>query len=236
MKKKVLILGASSDIGIEILRMYQNDSYDVVAHYNTGNKKFFNFVKTYNIRKIKFNFLKKFKMIDSFSKKKIFKNCEILINAIGGIKQKKYSEISSKELLDSFKINLIPSIIFNKNIGFQMNKKKWGRIVNLGSIGTKFGGGKNNFPYSLAKFGLEFFSSNTKEWIKNNVLINTIRVGVTKTKLHNRLPSKNMKKRIKQIPIGRMAHPKEIANLVYYLGSEQNSYIANEIITISGGE
>ncbi len=41
-----------------------------------------------------------------------------------------------------------------------------------------------------------------------------------------------MKKRIKQIPIGRMALPKEIANLVYYLGSEQNSFIANEIITI----
>ena len=57
MKKKVLILGASSDIGIEILRMYQNDYYDVIAHYNTGNKKFFNYIKTYKIKKIKFNFL-----------------------------------------------------------------------------------------------------------------------------------------------------------------------------------
>lgn len=236
MKKKVLILGASSDIGIEILRMYQDNYYDVIAHYNLGNKKFFNFVKTHKIKKVKFNFLSNFKLVDNFSKNKIFKNCDILINAIGSIKQKKYNEISSKELLESLKINLIPSIIFNKNIGFQMNKKKWGRIVNLGSIGTKFGGGKNNFPYSLAKFGLEFFPSNTKDWIKNDVLINTIRVGVTKTKLHNRLPSKNMKKRIKQIPIGRMALPKEIANLVYYLGSEQNSFIANEIITISGGE
>jgi Short-chain dehydrogenases of various substrate specificities len=96
MKKKVLILGASSDIGIEILRMYRGNYYDVIAHYNSGNKKFFNFVKTHNIKKVKFNFLSNFKLIDNFSKNKIFKNCDILINAIGNIKQKKYSEISSK--------------------------------------------------------------------------------------------------------------------------------------------
>ena len=75
-----------------------------------------------------------------------------------------------------------------------MNKKKWGRIVNLGSIGTKFGGGKIIFPIS-SKIWFGIFPSNTKDWIKNDVLINTIRVGVTKTKLHNRLPSKNMKKK-----------------------------------------
>ena len=72
MKKKVLILGASSDIGIEILRMYQENYYDVIAHYNLGNKKFFNFVKTNNIKKVKFNFLSNFELIDNFSKKKNF--------------------------------------------------------------------------------------------------------------------------------------------------------------------
>ena len=57
-----------------------------------------------------------------------------------------------------------------------MVKKKWGRIVNLGSIGVKFGGGMSNLPYSLSKFGLEFFPNNTKKWIKDNVFINTLRV------------------------------------------------------------
>ena len=42
-------------------------------------------------------------------------------------------------------------------------QKKWGRIVNLGSIGVKFGGGQRNFPYSISKFILEFFPSYTKK-------------------------------------------------------------------------
>ena len=76
----------------------------------------------------------------------------------------------------------------------KMAQKNWGRIVNLGSIGVKFGGGLRNFPYSVSKFILEFFPSYTKKWVKQNVLINTIRVGATKTKLHKKLQRKNLKK------------------------------------------
>ena len=117
-----------------------------------------------------------------------------------------------------------------------MNKRRWGRIVHLGSIGVKFGGGKRNFPYSFSKHALEFFPSETKDWVKNNVLINTIRVGATNTKLHLKLPSKNLKKRAKVIPMGRMAEPNEIAEFVYYLGSDENTYICNQVPAISGGE
>ena len=123
-----------------------------------------------------------------------------------------------------------------QNIGFQMNKKKWGRIVNLGSIGVKFGGGLKNFPYALSKFILEFFPSQTKDWVKNNVLINTIRVGATKTKIHYKLPSKNLKKREKLIPMQRFATTEEIAEYVFYLGSNSNTYISNQVLSISGGE
>lgn len=236
MNKKVLILGASSEIGIEIMKMYLKKNYKIIAHYNKGSKNFFHYTKNSKVEKIKFNFLTKIENIDKFSKSKIFKNCDILINALGRIKELDYKKINSKEIMESFKVNLLPSIIFNKNLGFLMNKQKWGRIVNLGSIGTKFGGGEKNFPYSLAKFALEFFPSNNKKWIKNNVLINTVRVGVTKTKLHNNLKTKNLLKRVKLIPIQRMASPEEIAKVIFFLGSNENTFISNEVISISGGE
>ena len=236
MNKKVLILGASSEIGIEIMKMYLKKNYKIIAHYNKGDKNFFHYTKNSKVEKIKFNFLTKIENIDKFSKSKLFKNCDILINALGRIKELDYKKINSKEIMESFKVNLLPSIVFNKNLGFLMNKKKWGRIVNLGSIGTKFGGGEKNFPYSLAKFALEFFPSNNKKWIKNNVLINTVRVGVTKTKLHNNLKTKNLLKRVKLILIQRMASPEEIAKVIFFLGSNENTFISNEVISISGGE
>ena len=236
MNKKVLILGASSEIGVEIMKIYLKKNFKIIAHYNKGNKNFSYYSKDKKVQKVKFNFLTKLENIDKFSKSKIFKNCDILINALGRIKELDYKKITSKEIIDSFKVNLLPSIIFNKNLGFLMNKKKWGRIVNLGSIGTKFGGGEKNFPYSIGKFALEFFPSNNKKWIKNNVLINTVRVGVTKTRLHNKLKTKNLIKRVKLIPIQRMASPEEIAKVIFFLGSNDNTFISNEVISISGGE
>ena len=95
---------------------------------------------------------------------------------------------------------------------------------------------KRIFLLSIGKFALEFFPSNNKKWIKNNVLINTVRVGVTKTRLHNKLKTKNLIKRVKLIPIQRMASPEEIAKVIFFLGSNDNTFISNEIISISGGE
>ena len=133
-------------------------------------------------------------------------------------------------------MNFYPSLILAQTMGNQMNKRKWGRIVNLGSIGVKFGGGFKNFPYALSKFLLEFFPNETKNWAKNNVLINTIRVGATDTKLHSKLPSKNLEERKKMIPMKRFAYPDEIAEFVYFLGSNENTYISNQVLSISGGE
>ena len=97
------------------------------------------------------------------------------------------SNLKISDIERTFKVNLYPGIYLTSRVGEEMVKKKWGRIVNLGSIGVKFGGGMSNLPYSLSKFGLEFFPNNTKKWIKDNVFINTLRVGATDTKLHNLL-------------------------------------------------
>ena len=238
LKKKVIVLGASSDIGIEIVQLYLTKGYTILAHYNKGNKKFFNLHnKNKNrISLFKYDFLKTQKNLSDYFSKKFFKNCSVLINASAHLTEIKPNKINTKVVIDHFKVNLFPSLFLMLKFGPEMNKNKWGRIVNLGSIGVKFGGGRLNLPYSLSKHSLEFFPSITKEWGKNNVLVNTIRVGSTNTKLHNKLPSKNLKKRTSLIPMKRMAEPKEIAEYVYFIGSEENTYISNQILSISGGE
>ena len=236
--KKVLILGASSDIGLKLIEIYLKNQYKIIAHYNKGNKNFFKLVNSNKnkIKKIKFNFLTDLNQSEKFLKNKIFKNCSVLINALGYLKETNYPVLKLKDLENALKVNLFPGIYLTNKIGEEMNKKKWGRIVHLGSIGVKYGGGVSNFPYSLSKHSLEFIPSYTKRWIKNNVFINTVRVGATRTKLHSKLPSKNLKYRESLIPLKRMANPKEIADFIFYIGSEKNSYISNQILSISGGE
>ena len=114
--------------------------------------------------------------------------------------------------------------------------QKWGRILNCSSIGIKYGGGKNTYNYSFSKHALEFIPSDYRNWAKKNILINNLRIGVTDTKIHNRIRNRNLERRVKLIPIGRMASKKEIAKFIYQLASQQNTFITGETISIAGGE
>ena len=64
----------------------------------------------------------------------------------------------------------------------------------------------------------------------------TLRVGVTDTKIHKNDPTKDMKRRVEMIPAGRMASPDEIANIIFWLGSDQNTFTTGQVISSSGGE
>ena len=235
--KKVLVLGGSSDIGVSIIKIYLRNNYKVIAHYNKTNKNLKKLVKiNKNLKLIKFNFMTSLKKIEKFLDNKEFKDCSVFINALGHIKEVAFEKLKLSDIDNVIKVNFYPSVYFTKIIGPEMNKRKWGRIVNLGSIGVKFGGGNKNFPYSFSKHALEFIPTEIKKWNINNVLVNTIRVGVTDTKLHQKLKSKNMRKRKMLIPMKRIADTVEIAEFVYFLGSEKNTYISNQVLSISGGE
>ena len=92
-----------------------------------------------------------------------------------------------------------------------------GENYSSGSIAGKIRRWKKTFLLFIIKTFIEFFPNYTKEWSKNNVLINTIRVGAASTNLHSLLPLKNFKKREKLISVGRVAEPREIAEFIYFL-------------------
>ena len=117
-----------------------------------------------------------------------------------------------------------------------MIKAKYGRILHCSSIGVKFGGGINTYTYSLAKHCLEFIPQHYKINSKANVLYNVLRIGVTDTKIHKKISKKNLKSRVEKIPLGRIGKPDEIAQYIYFLSSNNNSFITNQVLSISGGE
>ena len=123
-----------------------------------------------------------------------------------------------------------------KNSIKKMIKKRWGRILNSTSIGVKFGGGLLTYEYSLSKHINEFIPSFLKKISENNVFYNVIKIGLTNTKAHKKIPNKRIKERIKLVPAKKMASPKDIADYIYFACSKKNQFITNEIFTISGGE
>ena len=102
--KDVIILGASSDIGLEIMKLYINKGYNIIAHYNNGTKAFLNLAKKNIIRLLKFNFSTDVKKIENFLNKKEIKNCDIFINVATWLYDGD-NKFKINDLLEAFPIN-----------------------------------------------------------------------------------------------------------------------------------
>jgi 3-oxoacyl-[acyl-carrier protein] reductase len=238
LKKNVLILGGSSDIGISIIKKFIKNDYLVMAHFNSNSKALLDLKKkNKNLNTIKKDFIELTSMnVKSFIKKERLDQFDTVINLIGFLDNCSFFNADLDQTILSLKINtLVPNLIIRENIK-QMSKKKYGRILNCSSIGVKFGGGRFSYNYSLAKHLLEFIPIEIRELAKDNILINNLRVGVVETKLHKKIKNKNLKNRIKLIPINRAASVNEISEFIYNLSSEKNTYITGQVIAISGGE
>jgi NAD(P)-dependent dehydrogenase (short-subunit alcohol dehydrogenase family) len=133
-------------------------------------------------------------------------------------------------------VNTFAPILLTANIFMRMKEKSFGRIINISSIAAKYGGSGYSMHYGCSKLALEGLTKTlSREGAEYNVLVNTIRPGVIDTEFHKKYP-KDMEKRIAMIPLKRMGTPKDVADMVYYLGSDENKFITNETIAISGGE
>ena len=238
MIRKVLVTGAGSDIGIAICRQYLSVGHPVLGLYNNGQPALTDLGKEYpGFTPIQLNF-ESSENVEKFIQKEqsLIRECEVSVHAAALVEPVPFPELSAQDLLRAFTINVIPSILFTRTLVPFMVGRGWGRIVNLSSIGVKFGGGSKTFCYSLSKHALEFFPQDHKTWAASNVLINTLRVGVTNTRMHKVDPDKDMRERVSMIPMKRMATPVEMAKAVYWLGSEQNTFITGQVITAAGGE
>ena len=238
-KKHVLILGGSSDIGIEVVKKFLQLKWKVTAHFLKNRKKLdFLKKKSKNLNIIKFDFSNYNNLnIEKLMVKKFNGRYDSIVNLVGYVDNKGFENTHLKSILKSLTANAILPILIEKILVKRMLAQKWGRILNCSRIGVKFGGGINSYNYSLSKHCLEFIPNTYKNWAKKNVFINNLRIGVTNTKIHKTMKRNlMMKERIKHIPMNRMAEPKEISIYITNLTTDSNSYMTGQTIAVSGGE
>ena len=238
-KKHVLVLGGSSDIGIEVVKNFLQLKWKVTTHYFKNKKKLAILKKgSRQLNLVKLNFASHSNFnIEKLITKKFNEKYDSIINLIGYVDNKGFENTDLNSILRSLTVNAIIPILVEKKLVKKMLVQKWGRILNCSSIGVKFGGGADSYNYSLSKHCLEFIPSIYKSWAKKNVFINNLRIGMTNTKIHKRM-KKNLtiKKRLKLIPINRMAQPQEISTYIVNLTTDTNSYMTGQTVILSGGE
>lgn len=227
-----LIIGGSSDIGSDITKVLIKFD-DVIVTYR----------KKQNLKKIESNKhkiyfekldLNNFKDIDRFFKKyhKKLKNIKF-INLATSKSDKLIVNLSTIDIKNVFKINVLSNIYICKKILPLMIQQKYGRFIfftskraSRGDVGISL--------YSSTKEAISGFSKClSKEYSNYNITSNCIKLGYFKTKLFNKIPKNIKVKLLNQIPNKKLGSIKNINNVIQTIVNSE--YINGSIIDIDGG-
>jgi acetoacetyl-CoA reductase len=117
-----------------------------------------------------------------------------------------------------------------------MRERKWGRIVNIGSINGQ-AGQYGQVNYAAAKSGIHGFTKAlAQEGAKTGVTVNAIAPGYIDTDMVAAVPGDVLEKIVAKIPVGRLGQASEIARGVAFLCSEEGGFVTGSTLSINGGQ
>ncbi|MBV1885074.1 MAG: 3-oxoacyl-ACP reductase FabG [Gammaproteobacteria bacterium] len=116
-----------------------------------------------------------------------------------------------------------------------MTKARWGRIINVGSVVAGIGNaGQAN--YAAAKAGLEGYTrSLARELAQRNITSNAVAPGFIETDMTKGLSDEHRDLLLKQVPLGRLGRPEEVAAMVGFLASDAAEYVTGTTMHVNGG-
>lgn len=164
-----------------------------------------------------------------------FGGIDILINNAGITRDNLLMRMKEDEWQDIIDTNLSSIFTLSKAVLRGMMKKRYGRIVNVGSVvGSSGNAGQAN--YAAAKAGVIGFSkSMAREVASRGITINVVAPGFIDTDMTKALTDDQREAIFKDIPANRLGAPEEIASTVAFLVSDGAAYITGETIHVNGG-
>ena len=122
-----------------------------------------------------------------------------------------------------------------KSVVPQMIEKNYGKIVNIASIAGKEGN-PNAMPYSAAKAGvIALTKSLGKELADKNIAVNCVTPAAAKTRIFDQISQEHIDYMLSKIPRNRFVKVEELASLVAWMSSDENSYTTAGVFDLSGG-
>jgi 3-oxoacyl-[acyl-carrier protein] reductase len=218
MKKQVFITGASRGIGEAIAKQFKAAGYAVIAPPRSELD------------------LASIDSVRAYLKKNKDLEIDILINNAGENKINTINNISVEDWQRTLTTNLTSAFLLIQAFTPSMIKNKWGRIVNISSVYSLLSR-PGRAAYSASKSGLNGLTrAAALEYGEHGILVNAACPGFVATEMTRQ---NNTEAQIielcAQTAVKRMANPEEIARFIYFLGSENNSFMTGQTLVIDGG-
>ena len=166
---------------------------------------------------------------------KLWGKLDILVNNAGITRDNVLVRMKDEQWDLVININLRGTFLFTRAAARPMMKARGGRIINVASVSGLMGNpGQAN--YSASKAGVIGLTRTVaRELASRNITVNAVAPGFIATDMTAKLGEEVRQEVIKQIPLGRMGDPQDVADAVLFLASSAASFITGHVLTIDGG-
>ena len=237
MEKVAIVTGGTRGIGLEISRKLSAEGYKVAAFYAGNIEAAKAFEKELGGVSVKVDVadLEKCEKAVQKVEKDLGPVC-VLVNNAGITRDGMLHKMSGDNWHSVIETNLTSCYNMCRSVISGMRERGFGRIVNISSInGQKGQLGQTN--YSAAKAGMiGFTKALALESARKGITVNAICPGYVKTEMTEAIDSAVLESIVKQIPLGRMGTPAEIAAAVSFLASEGAAFITGATLSANGGQ
>lgn len=239
MRKVVFITGASRGIGAAIAKKFASLNFDLIINYLKSDEKALSLKKelenkyNINVLLIKADLSKELEINNMLLEiKNRYSNIDVLINNAGICNDSIIDDKTKESFTKILDVNLIAPFLISREIAKIMHR---GVIINISSTN----GIDTYYPYSLdydaSKAALNSLTHNLSVAYAPNIRVNAIACGWVDTDMNKDLDEKDLENEMQKCLLKRFAKPEEIANVAYFLASDEASYINNTIIRVDGG-
>lgn len=241
MKKNALITGASRGIGHAAAALFAERGYDVIVNYRSAREQAEALCAQLNAKggraipicadvSVRSQVEA---MVETVVKE--LGRIDVLVNNAGIAQQKLFSDITEAEWDRMLNVNLkgmfhccqavLPGMIHNKS----------GRIINLSSM-WGLCGASCEVHYSAAKAAvIGFTKALAKELGPSNITVNCVAPGVIETEMNAALSAGDLAELREETPLMRLGTPREVAQAIYFLASDEASFFTGQILSPNGG-
>lgn len=239
--RTALVTGASRGIGREIALKLAANGANVVVNYS-GNKTLADEVVS-EIKQlgreaiaIQCNVANS-ESVAEMVKETVnsFGSLDILVNNAGITRDNLLMRLKENDWDEVININLKGVFLCTKAVSRQMMKQRKGKIINIASV-VGISGNPGQANYVAAKAGvIGLTKTSAKELAARNINVNAVAPGFITTDMTDELSEDVKNEMLKLIPLSRFGDPKDIANTVAFLSSDESNYITGQTITVDGG-
>ena len=225
--KNILLTGASGGIGYAIARKFlENSDAKMILQYNAHAQKIESLKEEFPYR------------IDSYKAEEIddaYKKLDIIIHSAGISVVDTINHTKVEDISKIISVNLKSPILITQKLVGKMIEKKSGVIIFISSM-WGITGSSCESVYSATKGGIIAFSNSlSKELGPSNIRVNSVSPGFINTAMNDNIKVEDRDLFVSEIPLLRAGEATDVSNAIYFLCSDEASYISGANLRVDGG-